>query len=194
MKFFLYSLLIFQGLIIAPHLFSDGKVSSFRKYNNNHYFVETGSGSGAGISFAIMAGFQEVRSVEAVNSSYALCCKKFDDVPIVKLWNGDSSKLLWEMIQDINEPITFWLDGHYHKSIAGVNTSPLIHELKIIAKHPVKSHTIMIDDIRRVNVNPVAMNMTVPDIITHLREINPKYQFTFEDGFVKNDILVAFIP
>ena len=67
--------------------------------------------------------------------------------------HGDSGEILPELLNNINEPILFWLDGHYsagNTSKGSLNT-PIIKELVTIFQHPIKQHIILIDDARLFN-------------------------------------------
>jgi hypothetical protein len=92
-----------------------GSTQLFKKYPNG-FFIETGTNHGEGILQAIQAGFKNIRSVELSDTLYQMCIEKFKNFPNVKLYFGNSTEKIWEMIADINEPITFWLDAHYSDS------------------------------------------------------------------------------
>jgi hypothetical protein len=70
--------------------------------------------------------------------------------------------------------------------------SPLMRELEAIKEHPIKTHTILIDDIRCANGQSLG-NITLDMIIQKIWEINPDYRLVFENGYVPKDILVAKI-
>jgi len=174
-------------------LSATGNQQVFEKYLNN-YFVESGTYLGDGVVFALNAGYQEVRTVELSREYYKKAVDRFRDNTHVKIWYGDSSNLLGEMIKDIREPITFWLDGHYSggDTASGKYTSPIIQELNLISKHPIKTHVILIDDVRDFGSYYFGYT-TMEEIVAKIYEINPNYQITFERGHVENDILVAYI-
>jgi hypothetical protein len=68
-----------------------------------------------------------------------------------------------------------------------------MQELDAIKEHPIKDHTIMIDDMRCwEEPNPVH-GFFKDDIYKKLEEINPDYRFEFLDGHQEKDILVAYI-
>lgn len=165
----------------------------FEKYPN-HYFVETGTWYGDGVQMALNTGFQEVYSIELAPHYYEKAQKRFLDQKNVHLYHGDSAKILGQVISTINGPITFWLDGHcsLEDTAKGETMTPLLSELEQIKQHPIKTHTILIDDIRQTSTSAFDYT-TLEQIIAKLKEINPDYSLTFEDGFVKNDILVAYI-
>jgi hypothetical protein len=113
----------------------------------------------------------------------------------VTILKGDSFKVLPEILSVIDEPVTFWLDGHHscEDTALGEFWAPLIQELDVIKNHHIKTHTIMIDDMRCWELpNPVHGFYKV-DIFNKLKEINFDYQLSYEDGVEKNDILVAHL-
>ena len=77
---------------------------------------------------------------------------------------------------------------------AGVSPCPVLGELRAIAKHAVKDHVILIDDIRYFK-HGIAQwcNITLGDIIDGIMAINPDYWITFEPGVTENDILIAVV-
>jgi len=63
--------------------------------------------------------------------------------------------------------------------------------LKAIEEHPIKTHTIIVDDLRdwKIPVNGVSPQM----IQDALMKINSEYRIIIEDGYKKKDIMVATI-
>jgi hypothetical protein len=170
------------------------KKENFEKYLNQ-YFIETGSFWGDGINQALDAGFKNIISIELSDKYHKICESKFSHLNNVQVIKGDSYKMLPDVIEKINEKITFWLDGHHscEDTALGDYWSPLIQELDVIKKHSIKDHTIMIDDMRCWELPNPVHGFYKDDIINKLLEINPNYKFTYEDGVEKNDILVAHI-
>ena len=165
----------------------------FQKYKNTEYFFESGTHVGQGVQKALDAGFTNIISVELAPHYYERCTYIFKDNPYVHLYMGDTEDLLEGLISPINEPITFWLDGHNsgYDTAWGKHESPLMQELEIIKKHPIKTHTLIIDDLRCWE--KPHYNFDKEDIISFVKTINPDYEITYEDGHIKNDILVAYI-
>ena len=104
--------------------------------------------------------------------------------------------MLWEMIADIQEPITFWLDAHRFPPVEGEKNNPILEELEAIAAHPIKTHTLLIDDINGAGHLDFDY-VTLDQITAKILEINPDYSIKFADGGwfdeVKNNILVATV-
>lgn len=156
----------------------------FSKYINP-VFVETGSCDGDGIQMALDVGFKTIYSIELAPEHYNHCIERFKHNPNVNLIFGDSRVVLSDLLSQINEPITFWLDAHYYEA----SVCPLWQELHAIGKHFIKTHTLMIDDIRDL-VN-YGLGLSVEVLKRKILLIDPGYEFTFEDGYTQNDILIA---
>ncbi len=167
----------------------------FTKYPNR-YFIETGSFLGDGVQMALEAGFEQIYSIELAPHYYQHCCSRFASYPNVTILQGNSTTVLPELLKHIDSPATFWLDGHYSCGInsgKGDTNCPILAELENIRQHPIKTHTILIDDIRlfgTIHFDFIALKEVIGKILT----INPNYKICFEDGVVPNDVLVAYIP
>ncbi len=162
----------------------------FAKYPNI-YFIETGSYHGDGIQKALDAGFPQIFSIEVAPRYVEHCHKRFANNNRVTLLLGDSTNVLPQLLTQISSPATFWLDGHYSWGTArGDLNSPILEELEAIRQHPIKTHTILIDDIRLLGTIDFDF-LELDDIIKKLLEINPHYKIHFENGFIPNDVLVA---
>jgi len=157
----------------------------FKKYPNP-VFVETGTHHGAGVQQALNEGFKTVYSIELNAQLFAECYHKFANNNNVNLVFGDSGIVLKDILDNVNVPITFWLDAHN-----GDATAALLQELEIIKNHPIKTHTILIDDLRQWEIKKVGFNTEI--LKEKLLEINSAYKFELEQGHVPNDILVAYL-
>ncbi len=160
-------------------------------------FIETGTYLGEGVTAALAAGFGRVRSVELSEKLYSDNVRKFAGNRAVKLFHGSSEGQLWNMIADISEPMTFWLDAHYSEGITvkGEEMSPILKELRIIGRHPIKTHTLLIDDRRQVGTADFDF-VTEEQIREAILAINPGYRFSYETGsnasaMFLDDIIVA---
>jgi hypothetical protein len=160
----------------------------------NPCFVETGSYIGDGIHAALTAGFQRVHSIELSPRYHGVSTRRFAGDPRVTVHLGDSSSVLAALLPSIKTPITFWLDGHYSAgdTALGAKSCPLMEELDAIAAHPIKSHTILIDDLRCWRRDDATIGFGVDEIVRKVRGVNPAYRITYEDSPIcPSDILVA---
>lgn len=170
------------------------KTNIFKDYKNE-VFIETGSYLGDGIQMAVDAGFKKIYSIELSEKYYEISTSRFANIPQVHVIKGESQDILEGLMSSIETPITFWLDGHYSAgdTAKGKFIAPLIQELDCIGNHPIKNHTIIIDDLRCWNVYNPAHGFTTDDLIKIIMEINPNYKIEYLDGYEPNDILVAEI-
>lgn len=169
----------------------------FKEFKNR-FFVETGSWRGDGIQLALDADFEQITSIDIDPSCLEFCRSRFDLVYFpeqgIELVCGDSAICLESVIQKINEPATFWLDSHWQMfegTDPGANPFPLLKELEQIARHPIKTHTILIDDLLIMQDDIVGYSRR--DIQDALHRINPAYHFKYFANPVINSILVAHV-
>lgn len=166
----------------------------FSKYKQSHnIFFETGTHHGFSCQIALDLGFNKVLSVEIDQDLYLECYDKFVNEMgkgRIHLFFGDSNMWMDRMLKLVNESALFWLDGHPD----GISGDPLWIELEEIAKHHIKTHTIIVDDI------PVYFNKK--EVEDTILKINPNYVFIYEDALNESDMktvyenydLVAYIP
>jgi len=171
-----------------------GSSEIFGRFKRNHrLFVETGTLAGDGVIAALGAGYTQVISIEAAKDLHAKAVIKFSDNPKVKLILGRSEIELPKLLSTLAEPATFWLDAHaaWGQMLDGTNLSPLRAELTALAAHPVKSHTILIDDIRTFP----QLGTSLTEIIRMVKAINSSYIVEQIDSVgYKEDILAAHCP
>lgn len=172
---------------------------SLRKYLNP-VFIETGTFHGEGVRKALRAGFKKIYSIELNKKYYNELVVKFEKQikeGRVNLFCGDSLKVLPEILKGIECRVTFWLDAHYcgGDTARGSMTSPLLEELEEIGRHPVRTHTILVDDVRLLgtNANEDWSSVGFDQVVGRIKKINAGYKIGYEKGEVKNDVLAAEI-
>lgn len=183
------------GVSCVLHLFANIGPQGFYPFNYNRCFVETGTFGGDGVKKALAAGFAEIFSIEIDRGIYQRAVKQFSKQKRIHLFWGDSGKDLWRMIEPIREPITFWLDGHiYPPRTDGGPNCPLMQELDQIRRHPVKTHTILIDDMHCCGTVLFDF-LTKEDLIRKILEINPAYTIRYipggDEGEYPENVMVA---
>lgn len=189
-KYLIYSLLMFSCA------FANMPRGGFKPFVSK-YFIETGTHTGSGITQALAAGFQIVRSIE-FSDVFALQAKeKFKDFNNVHISQGDSGDILYNLIADLNEPVVFWLDGHNGVFDKNAQNTPILRELEQIKRHHVKKHTIIIDDMHCAGKHLFDF-ITQQSIIEKILEINPNYRIRYipggDDAEYPNNIMVAEVP
>ena len=168
----------------------------FKEFPND-VFVETGTYRGDGIAAALEAGYKEMYSVDIIQENIDFCKQRFDQPnSILPIFYScmDSGKYLNELLDIINprHTITFWLDAHSQLFEGEPDNFPLLKELDHIGKHPVKSHTIIIDDIL-VLTHPDVTGWSRKMIEDAILKINPAYKIQYVANPIKNNILIAHV-
>lgn len=158
------------------------------KYYVCNYFIETGTDAGGGVEIALLAGFKNVISIEFSKALFDYCKEKFKDSKKVKILYGDSSNILKEVLPKLKEPATIFLDAHT------LTYNPIFDELSIVKSQDIKTHTILIDDLRTYGIESYWKDINISDIITKVYEINLNYNIGYMRSFNRmGDILVASI-
>lgn len=114
---------------------------------DQHIFVETGTNTGTTLA-SVRNSFKKLYSIELDSDLYARAQEKFAGDTNVMLVYGDSARQLPPIVAVLTEPTLFWLDAHAGGAITTAN-SPIVAELESIFNHPIKTHTILIDDARK---------------------------------------------
>lgn len=176
---------------------------TLKRFTYNKIYIETGTFTGGSLLLAIHAGFEVLHSIEIDPKYFRGVCDNFAGFPQAHLYLGNSLEILPKLLEDIDEPVTFFLDSHLNpdSTLSEIHV-PLLMELDIIKGHSVKNHTILIDDRRifgyngdpRVDVSSQWLSITENKVIEKLLEINPRYGIYYLDSTnAENDIVVAEI-
>ena len=137
-----------------PHL----RPNFYQETNNTktNQYIETGSYRGDGVD-NVMKQYAVVHSIELSPTWYEHCYDRFKGISNVHIHLGNSKNILPEILKDINEPVTVYLDGHYSagetafgdEEINGVSSNPLIGELEVLMSREYND-IIIIDDCRMI--------------------------------------------
>jgi hypothetical protein len=132
-----------------PHIVKQRKVIKFAQIFNCSIFVETGTYKGEMVE-SVRAVFEKIYSIELDKNLFARAQEKFSNNNHICILEGDSGKILADILQDISDKTLFWLDAHYSGGItaSGELETPIGKELKIILKTPRLGDVILIDDAR----------------------------------------------
>jgi hypothetical protein len=125
------------------------------KIRTNQY-IETGAYHGDGV-LNVLLQYDIVHSIELSQVWYDFCTDRFKDEPKVRMYHGNSKYLLPQVLTNIHEPVTVYLDGHFsagetafgEEAIGGVSSNPLLVELEILMSRPYND-IIIIDDCRMI--------------------------------------------
>jgi len=132
-----------------PHVVKQAILLRYQRSRRFRTFVETGTFTGEMIA-AMRPYFEQVISIEMAPAIYEATRRRFDGDPRVQLLLGDSGTLLPRVVDTLDHPALFWLDGHYMggETARAAVDSPVRAELAALLRHPTRGHLILIDDAR----------------------------------------------
>ena len=111
--------------------------------------VESGTFLGDTVE-AMRHEFRTVHSIELAPKFHELAKRRFAGVPNVVLHQGDSGRVLADLVGKLDEPALFWLDGHYSggDTAQGESNCPVRQELAAIFGGMKPPCVVLIDDAR----------------------------------------------
>ncbi len=117
-------------------------IAEFASRFNLETLVETGTNY-AHMLYVNKDRFREIYSIELDENRAQSARRKFASYSNVHVLQGDSGKVLPQLLPALKEPCLFWLDGHDFDI-----STPVKQELNAIYKHPIRDHVLLIDDAR----------------------------------------------
>jgi Methyltransferase domain len=111
--------------------------------------VETGTYRGTTVR-AMRRHFARIYSIELDDDLYARARRRFAGDRHVEVLHGDSGDVLPSLVERLDEPCLFWLDGHYSdwETARGATDSPLRKELEAVLRRPEERDVVLVDDAR----------------------------------------------
>ena len=134
------------SIYIMPNLTS--RLYSLTNSTKTDHYIETGTYLGNGIK-QVLNTYEHIHSIELLEKWYEYNVKQFENNKNVHMYLGDSKKILPEVLNSINAPVTIYLDAHYSGKLTafGDEETPLLYELEILKKRDYDD-IIIIDDCR----------------------------------------------
>jgi hypothetical protein len=134
-----------------PRIIKENTIKKYKDLTGYDTLVETGTYRGDMV-FAQLNNFKKIYSIELDEGLYQAATKRFKPHSHVEILQGDSGKILSQVVSKLSGPAVFWLDGHYSGGITafGEEVTPVYEELKVIFSQKI-DHAILIDDARLFN-------------------------------------------
>ena len=113
-----------------PHVVKKKAIKKISSKFGLKIMVETGTYYGEMI-YAMRNKFQNIFSVELSPELADLAKTRFSRNQNVEIIQGDSGKVLNQIIAKLDSPAIFWLDGHYSGGVTakGESDTPIFNEL-----------------------------------------------------------------
>ena len=99
---------------------------------------------------AMTGHVDQIISIEVAPALHARAATRFAGQRHIRLLQGDSATLLPAVLETLDGPALFWLDGHYMggESGRGTEDTPVIAEMAALLGHTMRGHVVLIDDAR----------------------------------------------
>lgn len=170
------------------------KIINYCRKHNVTKYVETGVYRGATIEKIFEA--KKLKQIDVIDcygielskQHAARLEKKYERYVDVHIFHGDTVNELPRVLDIIDEKTLFWLDAHCSggDTAKGSTDCPILEELKIIAKHKIKEHVLLIDDARAFHVPATPDWPELECVYNAIKKINKDYQIKIE-----NDIIIC---
>jgi hypothetical protein len=157
-------------------------ITNCKKYNINA-FVESGTYMGEMVS-AVSKFIDQNHTIELSAEIYKKTSSRLNHIPNIDFHFGDSGKMLVDIISKINEPICFWLDGHYSEGITakGDKDTPIIEELVAISNSKLRDqHVILVDDARLFKETDSKDYPNLDEFKKHIIKCFPHHKYSITD-------------
>lgn len=166
----------------VPHIAKQKTIRAYHDRYKINTLVETGTYLGDMVA-AQLPYFSRILSIELSTELHQRAGIRFRRNRKVELHQGDSGKVLHNIVPALKEPAIFWLDGHYSAGITarGDLNCPIYGELDAIFKNDI-GHVLLIDDAQDfTGVNDYPL---VADLEAYIKKKNPKYKVVVEDYII----------
>jgi len=135
--------------IPPPHIVKQNEIIEYQKRYQYSTLIETGTYFGDMVE-ALKNKFKRIISIEIDSNLFVKAKKRFINDAHITIVQGDSGKIIPDILIGITDPVIFWLDGHYSGGVTakGAKECPIFEELEAILNNVNLKHVILIDDAR----------------------------------------------
>jgi hypothetical protein len=130
------------------HFLKEQVVREYAQTYRLPILVESGTFGGEMVR-AMLLQFKSIFSIELSPELAANNKAQFAEEDHVHIEEGDSATVMPEILEAIEEPALFWLDGHFsgNGTVRGSKDTPILEELTAICTDPHQTRcVILIDD------------------------------------------------
>ena len=173
-----------EKLVPVPHLVKQGALKTYAARFRLKILVETGTFRGDMIE-AMNGSFDFIYSIELSKDFHEKAKLRFKHNTRVKLIQGDSGTELKQVLDQIDQPALFWLDGHYSggKTAGAEKHTPIFEELEHLLNSRIEGHVIIIDDARCFGTDPAYPNLE--ELSEFIKSKRPDAVIVVEDDSIR---------
>ena len=135
------------GQTTIPFFLKPSVIKTFAQKYAIRVFVETGTYLGDMVA-AVSSDFDKIYSTELSEDLFNRAANRFAGNDHITILHGDSVQVMPEILNHINIPCLFWLNGHYSSGNTAKEKkeASILGELGLICMNPIKNHVVLIDD------------------------------------------------
>ena len=166
-----------------PHIIKQRNLIRYAEKYQLKILVETGTYSGDMIE-AMKGHFAHIYSIELEKVLCDRARERFKKESHIELIHGDSGRELGKVINKLNHPALFWLDGHYSggETAMGEKETPIYEELRHVLAD-CRSYVIIIDDARLFGSDPAYPSL--PELEGFIRAMRPEMKISVADDSIR---------
>lgn len=168
----------------TPHIIKQNVLMEYSGKYGLNVFVETGTYFGDMVE-AMKDCFGRIYSIELDQHLFREAKKRFVSAKHIEIIHADSGGELGKVIKKINQPILFWLDGHYsgEDTARGKGDTPIYNELNHILSSKESRHVIIIDDAHCFGMEP--SYPTIKELEEFINSKRDYFQVTVLDNIIR---------
>jgi hypothetical protein len=146
--------------------------------------VETGTYQGDTVD-GLKSHFKKIYSIELGQQLFLSAQNRFASNPHIKIFQGNSSQVLPQVLAMTDGPCLFWLDAHYSGGITAMadTDTPITGELRVILGSSPLGHVLLIDDARLFR--GACGYPTLDRLKDMLKELRPGWVFEVKDDIIR---------
>lgn len=143
-----------------PHLIKQRVLREHAEKYGLKILVETGTYRGDMV-YAMRKDFDKIYSIELSTELHEAARRRFYGYDHIEILQGDSGRVIADLLPKLDQPTLFWLDGHYSAGMTarGEKDTPIFEELGHIFASKLTDYAIVIDDARLFGADPAYPTM-----------------------------------
>ncbi len=135
----------------SPHLVKQRAVREYARRYGLRTMIETGTYYGEMVA-AVKNDFDRIYSIEFDTELARRAAHRFSGDPRIHVLEGDSQRVLPELLKSISDPALFWLDaGYWGWGTLARDPERLSSEVEAALSHPAKGNVVLMDDARMLD-------------------------------------------
>ena len=166
-----------------PHVIKTRAVLDHAQRHRLEVLIETGTFEGE-MARKCREAFGAIHTIELDAKLAERAARRLGRWDWIHVHTGDSATLLPALLERIESPILFWLDGHYsgEGTAHGAKETPLHEEIEAIAARGRAGDVVLVDDARLLGTGAYP---TAEEIRSRLSRAHAGYRLSLSDDILR---------